>query len=577
MLPLRKPFVQPGKYDIYPVFPAGDHHIFIGAESLLPYFSRQSVILVDGYTGVYFDQIRENIHAAMKASGIEAEWISTLGLMKSPDVIEELVAPFLGGDDPLFGTRTNLSLPDFFDTKKLEIIRQKRSEKVTLIYGPGAALARNDGLLLYIDLPKNELQYRARAGNITNLGTDLRFSAKAMYKRFYFVDWIVLNRHKQDICHRIDFMIDGQQTDELIWMSGKHLRETLNRMSRSVFRVRPWFEPGAWGGTWIKDHIPGLISDVPNYAWSFEMIVPENGLILESNDRMLEISFDWLMYLEAEAVLGDCHSRFGTEFPIRFDFLDTFDGGNLSVQVHPREDYIRWHFGENFTQQEAYYILDTKNEAHVNLGFREDINPEIFRFELEKSESEKTEVDIPAYIQQLPASKHDFFLIPDGMVHGSGTNNIVLEISTTPYIFTFKMYDWLRPDLNGKPRDLNIARAFDNLCFDRKGEMIPQEFLSHPVLLAEGKDWKKYHLPTHPLHLYDVHRYHFNSEIEIETHNKCHVLNLVEGDAIRVETSAGVIMDFHYAETFVIPAAAGKYRVINLSGKESILVAAFMK
>ncbi len=564
-------------YECFPVFPLEGGLIHDGFAGLAKHLSLEKTVIIDGYHGVYFEDFRKSLDKCFRASGLNVSWMDAGSAMLPSEEISKLIEPFLGGEDPLFGKRCTLSLSDYFDVEKIHNLKPDPGADLNIIYGPGSSLSGWEGRLIYIDLPKNEMQYRARSGSINNLGALEPAHPKAMYKRFYFVDWILLNRHKDEISFSVDIIVDGQKPGSIFWIEGNVFRSALNTMSRNVFRVRPWFEPGAWGGTWIKEHIPGLSTDVPNYAWSFEMIVPENGLILESSGSRLEISFDWLMFTEAARVLGDCHERFGNEFPIRFDFLDTFDGGNLSVQCHPQEEYIQNKFGENITQQEAYYILDTKDNALVNLGFIENIDSEHFKKNLEKSAKEKTLVDIPKFVQQHIAAKHDFFLIPEGTVHGSGCNNLVLEISTTPYIFTFKMYDWLRMDLDGNPRDLNIGRAMENLDFSRKGEIIARDFISKPVLLAEGPGWKKFHLPTHPLHYYDVWRYHILTSAYIETNNKCHVLNLVEGDDITVETLNGMSMKFSYAETFAIPAAAGSYRVSSLSGKEVMLVIAFIK
>jgi mannose-6-phosphate isomerase class I len=327
----------------------------------------------------------------------------------------------------------------------------------------------------------------------------------------------------------------------------------------------------------MKERIPQLVKDVPNYAWSFEMIAPEQGILLESSGKLLELSFDLLMTHDAHAILGGHAARFGRQFPIRFDFLDTFSGGNLSVQCHPRSSYIRQYFGEDFTQDETYYILDTKPDAKVYLGFQEDIDPEEFRSALENSFHNGMPVEIERFVRTLPSEKHRLFLIPNGTIHCSGADNLVLEISATPYIFTFKMYDWLRLDLQGKPRPLNIQRAFDSLYFERRGERVERELVAQPTLVDEGGDWKIYHLPTHPSHFYDVHRLQFDTSINVRNNDSPHLLMLVEGTLIRLETCNGKSQRFNFAETFLVPAAAECYRLFNEGTSTAKVVKAFLK
>ena len=182
------------------------------------------------------------------------------------------------------------------------------------------------------------------------------------------------------------------------------------------------------------------------------------------------------------------------------------------------------------------------------------------------------------HVNYVAAHKHDLILIPNQTIHSSGQGVLVLEISATPYIFTFKLYDWVRPDLSGKPRPLNIDRGMQNLDFNRQGQRVFDEHVSKPSVILRGRDWQKVHLPTHPLHFYDVYRYEFDSEIELDTDgDTMHVMSLVEGTAIQIETDNGMSTRFNYVETFVIPAVTGKYKLVNLGQGRAKVVHVVMK
>ena len=577
LMPARRQETASGQYNIYPSLNLGAGRIEGGFAALAKQLAGTRQVVLDGYPGVLWADFRERLHAELHALGVRAHWTPVATAMKPSAAIDALLAPYLGGDDPIFGFRFPGELSDFFDPDLLASLRPDTTADLNIVYGCGAALAAWPGAIVYVDVPKNEIQFRQRAGSVTCLGATRPLDPKPAYKRSYFIDWVAANRHKLALYSRIDWIVDGQRPDEITFAQGDVIRGGLDTMANNFFRVRPWFEPGPWGGQWIRGHMPQLAQEVPNYAWSFELIVPENGLVFESDDWLLEVSFDFLMYRNAQDVIGECATAFGYEFPIRFDFLDTFDGGNLSVQCHPRPDYIRRNFGEVYTQDETYYILECAPDARCYLGFQGDIHPTQFRAALDHSFTQAAPIAIERFVQGHSVRKHDLILIPNGTIHCSGINNLVLEISATPYIFTFKMYDWMRLDLEGRPRPLNIDRAFENLYFDRKGTRVPAEFISQPRVVDSAPGWELIHQPTHQNHFYDVQRYKFSDRVDVRTEGSCQIMSLVEGRSVLLETANGHRQRFSYAETFVVPAAAGAYRLISEDGAEIQVVKSFVK
>ena len=582
LAPATPPAVN-GAYNIYPGYPIGPARIQLGFAALALRIAPQERVVIDGMGGVLWEDFRVRLEQALAALGVKFNWLDVRDALKGETEVSELVTPFLGGEDPLFGTRNQRPLGEFFVPEKLAALGTRfASGKRAILYGTGAALVHpptlpRSHLLVYVDVPKNEIQFRARAGSITNFGACHPDEPKPMYKRFYFADWPPLRAHEAELLPRLDLIVDSQRPEEPAFMSGEDLRAGLFRAAHSWCRARPWFEPGPWGGQWMKQRFAGLPGDAPNLAWSFELIAPENGLAFESSGRLLEVSFDFFMAQEHRAVLGDFANRFGCEFPIRFDYLDTFSGGNLSVQCHPRPEYAWRNFGEPFTQDETYYLTDCAPAAQVFLGFQSGVSSREFHRALQTSLREASPLAVERFVQARPSRQHGLYLIPNGTIHCSGSNNLVLEISATPYIFTFKTYDWMRLDLDGRPRPLNIERAMENLYFDRQGERIGREFIAQPRSLARGEGWELIHLATHPEHFYDVHRFEFSTSIESRTDGSPHVLNIVEGGPVMLETPDAPPQRFAFAETFIVPAATARYRLRSESGQLVKVVKAFLK
>ena len=305
-----------------------------------------------------------------------------------------------------------------------------------------------------------------------------------------------------------------------------------------------------------------LDREVKNFGWCFDCVPEENSLLLGLGPVRVEIPSLNLVFDQPGALLGEAvHARFGPEFPIRFDFLDTMGGGNLSFQVHPLTEYIRKHFGMPYTQDESYYLLDAGPAASVYLGLKDGVNREAMANDLRMAQNGGAPFPAEKYVNQFPARKHDHFLIPAGVVHCSGADAMVLEISATPYIFTFKMWDWGRLGLDGKPRPIYLDHGVANIRWEATTEWTRSNLVNNVEPLGSGDGWREERTGLHGSEFIETRRHWFTKKVAHDTGGGVNVLNLIEGREALVESPSGAFEPFevHYAETFIVPAAVGPY------------------
>ncbi len=543
----------------------------------------RKIVVIETYQGVIHEELMEELKEGLLHNG----FIYAEESMLSEELINDIVQPGLT-DDRIFGFMSSLTMDAFFDPEKVAAVQAEingKKEGVIVIYGSGSSIiCPEPDLLVYADMARWEIQLRMRKHLVDNLGVKNRNTEDWMllYKQGYLLDWRVCDRLKKKLFRKWDFLLDTNQIGKPKMVEGEAVLKALEETVRRPFSVAPFFDPGPWGGQWMKE-VCNLDESVPNYAWCFNCVPEENSLLLKFGDHTIEIPSINLVFLHPQELLGELvYARFGDEFPIRFDFLDTMQGGNLSLQVHPLAEYIEEEFGIPYTQDESYYMMDTEDDAIVYLGLRENVDPKEMITALEEAQSGGDPFEAEKHVQVWPVKKHDHVLIPAGTVHCSGKNSMVLEISATPYIFTFKLWDWGRLGMDGKPRPINIEHGKKVIQWERTTHWTGKHLVNCIEKLDEGEGWVEEHTGLHQLEFIETRRHWFSERIEYNTHGTVNVICLVEGKEIIVESPGKKFEPFivHYAEVFIVPAMVGKYFIRpygDAEGKRCATIKAFVR
>ncbi|MDN4603041.1 class I mannose-6-phosphate isomerase [Paenibacillus sp. F6_3S_P_1C] len=560
-------------------------------------------MVIDGTHGTAFSECLEKLRSRCRQENrIIIEIDSADYLKPSADLLQQF-HPYLT-DNRAFGVvASDVSVEDYFQpdaqsvwlsdvehqlrlydsAENVEAQSPKADQLAPIVvtFGPGSdflsGVSGPANVSLFCDLSREAQQYLHRQG-MGSLGLGPCRDTVETYKQALFLEWPVWEEYRRRRLYDFDYYVDTNNQERPVLVTVPMLRRLLASVARQPFRVKPFFAPGIWGGQYLKE-LCGLPGEWNNCAWGFEPIAPENTLLIGYLDFILEVPFPLLLSAHPEAIMGERNVRlFGDYFPIRFDYLDTIDGDHLSLQVHPQQAYIEQTFNETMTQQESYYIMEQKEGAKpfVGLGFTEGTTGEELLQAVESAHSSGTPLKVEEYVNILDANKGDLFLIPPGAVHFSGKNNLVLEISSTTWWFTFKIYDHLRFDRDGRPRPINSDHARPNMKEQFDTQYVQEHLIAVPrecrvqgasceELLGEREDL-----------LFQVKRLKLDGEWIDDTAGEFVMFNLVEGDRVRLTPldDEAAAVEWGYAEAYIVPASVGGFRMESLGDRSCTLIRA---
>ena len=563
-----------GNYDKYPAKKIEGYEAVQGYDAIAKLLKEAlkqkngKIIVLETYTEVDTQEIIDGL------KGLEADIFCAEDCMVSDRAYQDYIRQFVT-DDRVFGIMNTLNIKDFYIEESVREMRKKiaASKNTVLVYGVGASHICHGDILVYADLARWEIQLRFAKGASNWKTHNAKAPKLAKFKQGYFVEWRMADRLKRTLLDDIDFLLDTNVKDVPKMVCGDGFRAGLVKFSSEPFRLVPYFAPEIWGGQWMKQ-VCDLDKTSKNYAWAFDGVPEENSIYMQFGDVRIEVPSVDVVFYRPRHILGDrVHARFGDEYPIRFDFLDTMEGQNLSLQVHPLTEYIQSAFGMHYTQDESYYILDCGEDSVVYLGLQENVDKEAMLRDLEKAQKSEITFDAEKYVNTWPAKKHDHFLIPAGTIHCSGADTMVLEVSATPYIFTFKLWDWGRVGLDGLPRPVHLEHGGKNIQWDRTTSWVKENLVNQKETLHEDENVTVERTGLHEREFIETRVYTIHTACEMECEGGVSSCNVVEGKGAVIESTDGSFEPYevHYAETFIIPASVKHFVIRPLDGSVKVL------
>ena len=554
-------------YELKPKFEQkGKKIIAQNYKDILTKLSNDLIVKIETYVGINPTLIKNELIKA----GYDGEIVMTEDFVKlNSEEFRNVIFPNLTNDRVFGKLSTDDNFENYYDIKKIEMFMENIDKNKQYIFiGICSYLFGENGSIVYADIPRWELQLKYRNKEKVFFLNSIEEDKLKNFKRGYFIEWRWADRIKQNIWNKINYFLDTTSSDYPKLAFGSDIRKSVEEISQNPFRAVPYFDAGVWGGKWMEEKMKLGKNEFNRWAWAFDGVPEENSIMFMYDNDFIELpAIDIVLFQPLNLLGNKVFDLFGAEFPIRFDFLDTIEGQNLSLQVHPTDEYIKEYFNMPYSQNESYYMLDVnpKEDPITFLGFKDSIKKDDFINAL--SLAQKTgEINIEDYVNKIHVKKHDHLLHPSGVIHSSASGCMVLEISSTPYIFTFKLWDWGRLGLDGKPRPINIEHGANVLNFDYKTNKVMNELVNAFEIINDNDEYTEIHTGLHRTEQFiETRRFTIktNKGVKINCNGSVNQLNLVEGEQAIIESENGKFKPLivNYVETFIVPESCKSYIV----------------
>ena len=556
-----------------------------------------AIVAFDGYTTTKWDLLVSLLAREADIFGFKIEFAdSYAATFKSGEEIDAIIDPLLIWDkkiDPtlLYGKVYHGGYIGLMDQAKVEAFKKqipalKAPGTLVLVYGYGSLISELRSMYdvkVWFDITPMNSMLRIRAGEYANLGKKHTGIINRTIRRCYYCDFenAVQLRKELFATGGLDWYVLDNDRANLQMMPFSAFEDICATLVKYPFRAKPCYLEGVWGGSYMKN-LRKLPEEMRNAAWVFDFIPMEVSVVVEAGAEKLDINYCSFVHKEGINLMGEtCVKKYKGYFPIRFNWDDSYHStGNMSIQCHSGGKFNVENYNEFGRQDESYYVVITGHEAKTFIGFRDDADIPAFFKEIEAADTEHKPCDYMKYVSYEKSVPGLQVMLPAGTIHSSGRNQVILEIgSLTIGSYTYKMYDYLRLDFDGKQRPIHTHLGELNVRQDRRHSVIhdpnsPEYIVQEPRLDAQGEGWQEYILGENPQMYISLRRLEFDKSCQQDTKGeKFHVLTLVDGDHIRIRSVEHPerFFDLDFMEIACVPASMGKYVIENL-GKEPIRV-----